>query len=132
MLMTTSMTLAAARRHIADAITKSEQLGIKVCIAIVDSGAHLVAFERMDGAFLGSVDIAIKKARTSALFPLESGQLGALIRSEQLTGFELSNDNLMGFNGGVPIFAGDNQIGAIGISGGSAEEDLVIARAALA
>tara|TARA_A200000159_G_scaffold161304_2_gene182983 strand:- start:4869 stop:5261 length:393 start_codon:yes stop_codon:yes gene_type:complete len=130
--MTTSMTLAAARRHIADAITKSEQLGIKVCIAIVDSGAHLVAFERMDGAFLGSVDIAIKKARTSALFPLESGQLGALIRSEQLTGFELSNDNLMGFNGGVPIFAGDNQIGAIGISGGSAEEDLVIARAALA
>ena len=129
--MTTSMTLAAARRHIADAISKSEQLGIKVCIAVVDSGAHIVAFERMDGAFLGSVDIAIKKARTSALFPLESGPLGALIRSEQLTGFELSNENLMGFNGGVPIFAGDDQIGAIGISGGSAEEDLAIARAAL-
>ncbi len=129
--MTTSMTLAAARRHIADAISKSEQLGIKVCIAVVDSGAHIVAFERMDGAFLGSVDIAIKKARTSALFPLESGQLGALIRSEQLTGFELSNENLMGFNGGGPIFAGDDQIGAIGISGGSAEEDLAIARAAL-
>ena len=129
--MTTSMTLAAARRHIADAISKSEQLGIKVCIAVVDSGAHIVAFERMDGAFLGSVDIAIKKARTSALFPLESGQLGALIRSEQLTGFELSNENLMGFNGGVPIFAGDAQIGAIGISGGSAVEDLAIARAAL-
>ena len=129
--MTTSMTLAAARRHITDAISKSEQLGIKVCIAVVDSGAHIVAFERMDGAFLGSVDIAIKKARTSALFPLESGQLGALIRSEQLTGFELSNENLMGFNGGVPIFAGDDQIGAIGISGGSAEEDLAIARAAL-
>lgn len=129
--MTTSMTLAAARRHIADAISKSEQLGIKVCIAVVDSGAHIVAFERMDGAFLGSVDIAIKKARTSALFPLESGQLGALIRSEQLTGFELSNENLMGFKGGVPIFAGDDQIGAIGISGGSAEEDLAIARAAL-
>ena len=129
--MTTSMTLAAARRHIADAISKSEQLGIKVCIAVVDSGAHIVAFERMDGAFLGSVDIAIKKARTSALFPLESGPLGALIRSEQLTGFELSNENLMGFNGGVPIFAGDDQIGAIGISGGSAVEDLAIARAAL-
>ncbi|HCB18010.1 MAG TPA: hypothetical protein DEP76_13290 [Alteromonas sp.] len=129
--MTTSMTLAAARRHIADAISKSEQLGIKVCIAVVDSGAHIVAFERMDGAFLGSVDIAIKKARTSALFPLESGPLGALIRSEQLTGFELSNENLMGFNGGVPIFAGDAQIGAIGISGGSAVEDLAIARAAL-
>ena len=129
--MTTSMTLAAARRHIADAISKSEQLGIKVCIAVVDSGAHIVAFERMDGAFLGSVDIAIKKARTSALFPLESGQLGALIRSEKLTGFELSNENLMGFNGGVPIFAGENQIGAIGISGGSAGEDLAIARAAL-
>ena len=129
--MTTLMTLAAARRHIADAISKSEQLGIKVCIAVVDSGAHIVAFERMDGAFLGSVDIAIKKARTSALFPLESGQLGALIRSEQLTGFELSNENLMGFNGGGPIFAGDDQIGAIGISGGSAEEDLAIARAAL-
>ena len=129
--MTTSMTLAAARRHIADAISKSEQLGIKVCIAVVDSGAHIVAFERMDGAFLGSVDIAIKKARTSALFPLESGPLGALIRSEQLTGFELSNENLMGFNGGGAIFSGDGQIGAIGISGGSAVEDLAIARAAL-
>ena len=46
--MTTSMTLAAARRHIADAISKSEQLGIKVCIAVVDSGAHIVAFERID------------------------------------------------------------------------------------
>ncbi|WP_296052487.1 heme-binding protein [uncultured Alteromonas sp.] len=130
--MTTPMTVATARRYIAQATAKSEQLGIKVCIAIVDSGAHLVAFERMDDAFLGSVDIAIKKARTSALFPLESGQLGALIRSEQLTGFELSNDSLMGFNGGVPVFNGDNQVGAIGISGGSAEQDLAIAKAALA
>ncbi|GGF56916.1 GlcG/HbpS family heme-binding protein [Alteromonas lipolytica] len=129
--MTTQMTLDKAKQCIANAVIEAEKTGIKVCIAIVDSGAHLVAFERMDGAFLGSVDIAIKKARTSALFPLESGKLGALIRSEQLTGFELSNENLMAFNGGVPIFAGRTQIGAIGISGGSAEQDLAIAKAGL-
>lgn len=127
----TIMTLDKARQCIANAVSAAEKTGIKVCIAIVDSGAHLVAFERMDGAFLGSVDIAIKKARTSALFPLESGKLGALIRSEQLTGFELSNDHLMGFNGGVPVFDGTTQIGAIGISGGSAEQDLSIAKAGL-
>lgn len=127
----TTMTLDKARQCIVNAVSAAEKTGIKVCIAIVDSGAHLVAFERMDGAFLGSIDIAIKKARTSALFPLESGKLGALIRSEQLTGFELSNDHLMGFNGGVPVFDGPTQIGAIGISGGSAEQDLSIAKAGL-
>lgn len=127
----TQMTAEAARNYVSKAVSKASEMGINVCIAVVDSGTHLVAFERMDTAFLGSIDIAIKKAKTSSLFPLDSGTLGALIRSEELTGFELSNDNLMGFPGGVPIFADGQQIGAIGVSGGSAEEDVTIANAAI-
>lgn len=125
------MTTETAKSILNKAVSKASEMGVKVCIAVVDSGAHLVVFERMDSAFLGSVDIAIKKAKTSSLFPLESGQLGELIRNEELTGFALSNEMLMGFPGGVPIFADGQQIGAIGVSGGSAEEDLAIAKAGL-
>lgn len=127
----TSITAKVAQEYISKARVNAQQLGINVCIAIVDSGSHLVAFEKMDGAFLGSIDIAIKKAKTSALFPLESGTLGELIRAEQLTGFELSNDALMGFPGGLPVFIEHTQVGAIGISGGSAEQDVMVANAAL-
>lgn len=127
----TTLTTKLARAYIDKATQQSVELGISVCIAVVDSGNHLVAFERMDNAFLGSIDIAIQKAKTSALFPLDSGTLGDLIRDKKLTGFELSNQHLMAFPGGIPIVVNDTQIGAIGVSGGSAEQDVTIARAAL-
>lgn len=106
---------------------RANQLDVKVCIAITDAGGHLCAFKRMDNAFIGSIDVAIKKAKTSSLFPLPSGDFGKLIRDQQLTGMELSNHNLIGFPGGHPIWREEQQIGAIGISGASAQQDAIIA-----
>ena len=116
---------------IKSALKKALELEVNVCIAVVDDGAILKAFHRMDGAFKGSVDVAIGKAKTSALFPLPTEDFGQLIRQENLTGMELSNNGLMGFAGGHPIMQQGTQHGAIGISGGSAEQDNEIALFAL-
>jgi uncharacterized protein GlcG (DUF336 family) len=113
------------------ACAKADELGVAACIAVVDNGAHLKAFRRMDGAFIGAVDVAQRKARTSALFPLGSGEFGQVIADQQLIGMELSNGGLAAFHGGLPIMDGDTAVGAIGVSGGSAEQDLEIARYAL-
>lgn len=121
-----------AEQLVGQATTKATELGIKVCVAIVDDGAHLLEFRRMDGAFKGSIDVAIKKAKTSALFPFPTGGFGEAIRNKQLTGMELSNGGLTGFAGGLPLMQDDVQVGAIGISGGSAEQDLEIAEFAAA
>ena len=101
------------------------------CIAVVDAGAHLKAFHRMDGAFAGAVDVCQRKARTSALFPLPSGDFGQMIVDQQLIGMEQSNGGLAVFHGGLPIMDGDTLIGAIGVSGGSAAQDLDVASHAL-
>ncbi|KEA61984.1 Protein GlcG [Marinobacterium lacunae] len=100
-------------------------------IAICDAGGHLLQFCRMDGAFVGSADIAMRKANTSAMFNAPSGVLGELVRKKALTGFELSNDGLMLFGGGLPIRIDGELIGAIGVSGGSAEQDVDVATEAL-
>lgn len=117
-----------AEQLIRSAEEKANALGVNVCIAITDAGAHLCAFKRMDHAFTGSVDVAIGKARTSALFPVPSGAFGALVREEKLTGMELTNQGLVAFPGGLPIMHEKQQIGAIGISGATAEQDDEIAR----
>lgn len=126
-----TLTETLSRQLINDAAAKAEELGVRVCIAITDPGAHLNAFQRMDGAFTGSVDVAMAKARTSSLFPLDSGTFGSLVREEKLTGMELCNQGLAAFPGGEPIFFREQQIGAIGISGATAEQDQEIARYAL-
>ena len=110
---------------------KADQMGIKVCIAIVDDGALLSGFKRMDGAFKGSIDVAISKARTSALFPFPTGKFGESMRNSNLTGMEGTNGGLCGFAGGFPIKIEGVQIGAIGISGGTADQDAEIAQFAL-
>jgi uncharacterized protein GlcG (DUF336 family) len=110
---------------------KAAELGIKICIAIVDEGALLSAFFRMSGTFRGSVDVAIAKARTSALFPMSTRAFGERMRNNTLTGMEGTNQGLIGFAGGVPIFSGGKQIGAIGISGGTSDQDEVIANYAI-
>lgn len=117
-----------AQQLVDQATIKANSLGIAVCIAIVDSGAHLVSFQRMDGAILGAIDVALKKARTSAFFPLPSGDFGQLIRKAELTGMELSNGLLAAFPGGVPLLDNGQPVGAIGISGGTAAQDLEIAK----
>lgn len=123
----TLMNQILAQQIIAKAEEKASNLGVNVCIAITDQGGHLTAFKRMDKAFTGSVEVAIAKAKTSSLFPVSSGDFGQLIREEQLTGMELTNQGLIGFAGGVPVFIQDSQVGAVGISGASAEEDNAIA-----
>lgn len=120
-----------ARQLIDAAEHKAQQMDISVSIAVVDSGAHLLEFRRMDGAILGSADVAQRKARTCALFPMPTGDFGQLIREAQLTGIELSNGLLTGFPGGIPLKADQSVIGGLGISGGSAEQDLEIATYAL-
>ena len=113
------------------AVFKAREIGVDACIAVVDAGAHLKSFLRMDGAFLGAVDVAQRKARTSALFPLGSGDFGQVIAEQQLIGMELSNNGLAAFHGGLPVMEGDRLVGAVGVSGGTAEQDLVIVRYAL-
>lgn len=115
----------------AAAVAKSEELGLKMNIAIVDSGANLKVFRRMDGAWLGSIDIACKKARTARYFDMPTGSLGEYTQpGRSLFNIEHSNGGLISFPGGLPVTGEDGTvIGAIGVSGGSVEEDQTVAQA---
>ncbi|MDP8247523.1 MAG: heme-binding protein [Candidatus Tritonobacter lacicola] len=110
---------------------KSEELNIKMNIAIVDAGANLKAFLRMDGAWLGSIDIAIKKAKTARFFDMNTGEIGNLSQpGGDLYNIEHSNNGLITFPGGVPIKDSNGEIiGAIGVSGSTVENDHVVAEA---
>lgn len=125
------LSLALAQSLIHYAEQYASQLSVNVCIAIVDDGAHLIAFQRMDGTFKGAIDVSLKKAKTSALFPFSSDQFGSIIQDKQLLGMENSNDGLACFSGGIPIRQNGISIGAIGISGASAAQDAEIAATAL-
>ena len=98
-------------------------------IAVVDAGANLKAFVRMDGAWLGSIDIAIKKAKTARFFDMNTGDIGGLSQpGGPLYNIEHSNGGLISFPGGVPLKDNDgNIIGAIGVSGSSVENDHTVA-----
>lgn len=124
------ITTVRAEEIITRASLKATELGARACIAVVDGGAHLKAFLRMDGAILGAVDVAQRKARTAVLFGAESGDFGQLVIDENLLGMELSNGGLAGFHGGVPVYHEGSLIGAVGVSGATAEQDREIARAA--
>jgi uncharacterized protein GlcG (DUF336 family) len=103
-------------------------------ISVVDDGAHLVAFCRMDGTFAGAIDVAHRKARTAALFRVDSSIVGESFRlGAPAYSLENSNGGLMGFGGGVVLRDphGD-AIGAVGVSGGSTAEDELVAQAAAA
>ena len=127
----TSLTLEDARRIIAAATKKAEDIGQPMNIAVVCAGGHLLAFERMPKAWLGSIDIAIKKAWTSRAFDIETKALGEVSQSgDQFFGIHASNDGkVMIFAGGVPIKQGDTIIGAIGVSGGMGKQDQAVAEA---
>ncbi|MCB1757821.1 MAG: heme-binding protein [Gammaproteobacteria bacterium] len=126
-----TLNLETANRIAELAIEKANSIGIAVCIAVVDGGGHLYSSQRMDGAFLGSIDVAYKKARTSVLFPMPTGLFGEVVRAEHLTGMELSNQGLICFPGGLPIRRDGKQLGAIGISGGTAAQDMEVAEFAV-
>ena len=115
------------------AVTKAQALDTQMCIAVIDSGANLKAFYRMDGAWVGSIDIAIKKAKTAVFFGMPTGQIGQLSQpGGSLYGIEHSNDGLITFPGGLPIVDSEGVlVGAIGVSGSSVENDHAVAQAGL-
>ena len=126
-----NITLAQAQSAIDASIEKANNINTEMNIAIVDSGANLVAFSRMDGAWLGSLDIAIKKAKTARFFDMNTGIIGELSQpGGSLYNIEHSNGGLITFPGGIPIKneMGDI-IGAIGVSGSSVENDHIVAEA---
>ncbi len=126
-----NITLAQAEKIISVAKEKSIALDTKMNIAIVDAGANLVAFGRMDGAWLGSLDISIKKAKTARYFDMNTGVIGELSQpGGALYNIEHSNNGLITFPGGVPIKNASGEIiGAIGVSGSSVENDHAVAEA---
>lgn len=113
------------------AIRKAKQIKTRMDIAVVDAGANLKAFVRMDGAWRGSIDIAIKKARTARFFDMPTGEIGKLSQpGGPLFAIEHSNGGLITFPGGLPIQAADGTvIGAIGVSGSTVENDHAVAEA---
>ena len=126
-----NITLAQAEKAIETAQQKSTAIDTKMNIAIVDAGANLVAFARMDGAWLGSLDISIKKAKTARYFDMNTGIIGELSQPGQpLYNIEHSNNGLITFPGGMPIKNAEGEIiGAIGVSGSSVENDHTVAEA---
>ena len=113
------ITLEQAKAVVAAALTKAQQIGVKMNIAVVDAGANLKAFARMDGAWLGSIDISIRKARTARFFDMNTGEIGKLSQpGGSLYNIEHSNAGLITFPGGVPLKNKDGSvIGAVGVSG---------------
>ncbi|MEA5457672.1 heme-binding protein [Arcicella sp. LKC2W] len=126
-----NISLEQAEKAIVAAKQKSIELGVKMNISIVDGGANLVAFARMDGAWLGSLDISMKKAKTARFFDMNTGIIGTLSQpGGPLYHIEHSNSGLITFPGGVPIKNEAGEIiGAIGVSGDSVENDHTVAEA---
>ncbi len=125
------VTIKDAEAAIKKAIEKAREIDTYMCIAVVDSGADLKAFYRMDDAWVGSIDIAIKKAKTAVFFGMPTGAIGGLSQpGGPLYGIEHSNGGLITFPGGLPIVDKDGvMIGAIGVSGSSVENDHIVATA---
>jgi uncharacterized protein GlcG (DUF336 family) len=113
---------------------KARELGLPVVVAVLDAGAHLKAFRRMDGAVLASIDIAIRKASTAVLFQANSEAVWEYCKpGAPAPGLELTNGGLAPFGGGIPLKGPDGQvIGALGVSGGAVTQDVEVAQAGLA
>jgi uncharacterized protein GlcG (DUF336 family) len=126
--------LADARRIIAAAEKKAEEIKQPMNIAVVDEGGNLIAFERMENAWIGSIDIAQKKAWTSRAFDITTKDLGANSQSgDQFFGIHASNNGkVMIFAGGIPLKQDGKVVGAIGVSGGSGVQDHSVAEAGAA
>ena len=131
---TPDIDLETAQRVVAAAQKKSEEMGVKMDIAVVDAGANLKAFARMDEAWIGSIDISIKKARTSRFFNFPTGAIGELSQpGGSLFNIEVSNGGLISFPGGLPLKNSAGEvIGAIGVSGSTVEDDHAVAEAGAA
>ena len=128
------ITLDIARKVIAAAEKKAEETGQPMNIAVVDAGGNLVAHVRMDGAWIGSIDISINKAFTARAFDITTKDLGENAQpGQQFFGIHVSNHaRIMIFAGGIPLKKDGKVVGAIGVSGGSGEQDHAVAEAGAA
>jgi uncharacterized protein GlcG (DUF336 family) len=127
-----SINCEAAAKIAQGAIQKAEELGIKINVAVTDSSGVLMAFLRMPGAFLHSIDISIDKAYTAASFGFPTSQWMSIIENDPaLREGIVQRPRLVIFGGGVPVRVGDDLIGGVGVSGGSAEEDEICALAGI-
>lgn len=128
------ITLAQANAAVEAAVSTARELNTRMDIAVVDAGANLKAFVRMDGAWLGSIDIAIRKAKTARFFDMPTGEIGKLSQpGGSLYGIEHSNGGLISFPGGLLLKNASGEIiGAIGVSGSTVENDHAVAEAGAA
>src|SRR5262245_33223200 len=128
------ITSSQARAMIAAGEKRAGQIGVPVNITVLDAGAHLKAFSRMDGAVLGSIDLSHSKARTAVLFSIPSEAVWEYCKpGAPAPGLDRSNGGLTTFAGGIPVFdANGVLVGAVGVSGGAVSQDLEIAQAAAA
>ncbi|MFY9751033.1 MAG: heme-binding protein [Candidatus Acidiferrales bacterium] len=129
--MPADLTLEATEKIVVAAKKKALELGTRMDITVVDAGGNLKAFARMDGAWLGSIDISIKKARTARWFDMNTGEIGKLSQpGGPLFGIEHSNGGLITFPGGVVLKDAKGEVvGAVGVSGSSVENDHAVAQA---
>ena len=124
------ITLAQAQVLVETAMKKATEIDTLMNIAVVDAGGNLKAFARMDGAWLGSIDISVRKARTARFFDMNSGDVGALSQpGGPLYNIEVSNGGLITFPGGIPVRPNGEIVGGIGVSGSSVENDHTVADA---
>jgi uncharacterized protein GlcG (DUF336 family) len=129
-----SITLEEAQRVIQAALEKAQEIGQPMNVAIMDNGRELKAFSRMEDAWLGSISIAIDKAFTSASFLMPTQDLAPMTQpGEPLYGLETTNGGrVINFAGGIPLMRGDDVAGAIGVSGGTPDQDHEVAEAGVA
>jgi uncharacterized protein GlcG (DUF336 family) len=129
-----SVTLQQARPIIAAAAAKASEIGVPMNIAVVDAGNNLTAFARMDGAWLGSIEIAQDKAFTARAFDMSTRDLAPMAQPGQpLFGIQASNQGrLIIFAGGIPLTDGQTVVGAVGVSGGTPDQDHEVCEAGVA
>ncbi len=128
------ITLKDARKIIAAAEAKATEIGQPMNIAVADAGGNLISHVRMDGAWIGSIDISIKKAYTSRAFDISTKDLGDNSQpGQQFYGINASNDGkIMIFAGGIPLKKDGKVVGSIGVSGGGGKQDQEVAEAGVA
>ncbi|BCB84532.1 GlcG/HbpS family heme-binding protein [Phytohabitans suffuscus] len=129
-----SVDLAVAQAIVASGTSRAAELGLSMTVAVVDSGGHLVALARMDEASLASLDIAIGKAYTAVALKMDTGDVAALVQPGQpLYGMDTVHvpRPLVPFGGGLPLRVGTRLVGGVGVSGGSVEQDDLVAQAAI-
>jgi uncharacterized protein GlcG (DUF336 family) len=129
-----SITLQQAKKVLAGAEERADEIGVAMNIAVVDAGNNLTAFARQDGAWLGSIEIAQDKAFTARAFDMPTAQLAEIAQpGGPLYGIAVSNGGrVIVFPGGIPLKSGDEVIGAIGVSGGQVDQDQTVAEAGAA